>query len=84
MHYGLKEVLRKNPEKSSMDCNILDGKSLSAYIKEHYGIDLKVRACQNLFHTLGFSLKQARLVVCRADEEKKMLSKKTSRENSHR
>lgn len=80
----LKEVLQQSPEKSGMNCNIWDGKSLSAYIKEHYGIDLKVRACQNLFHTLGFSLKRARPVVCRADEEKKMLSKKTSRENRHR
>jgi transposase len=42
----LKEVLQQSPEKSGMNCNIWDEKSLSAYIKEHYGIDLKVRACQ--------------------------------------
>ncbi|GAP71691.1 transposase [Candidatus Symbiothrix dinenymphae] len=72
----LKKVLQDSPEKHGMPCNIWDGKSLSAYIKEHYDIELKVRACQNLFHTLGFSLKRARPVVCRTDEEKKALSKK--------
>jgi transposase len=74
----LKEVLQKSPEKSGMPCNLWDGKSLSAYIEEHYGIGLKVRACQRLFHELGFSLKRPRPVVARANEEKKTEAKKTS------
>ena len=72
----LKEVLQKNPEDSGMPCNLWDGKSLSSYIKTRYGIDLKVRSCQRLFHTLGFKLKRPRPVVARADEEKKAESKK--------
>ena len=42
------------------------------------------RACQRLFHKLGFSLKRARPVVARADEAKKAESKKTSRKNRKR
>jgi transposase len=76
----LKEVLQASPEKSGVPSNIWDGKSLSAYIQEHYGIELKVRSCQRLFHELGFSLKRARPVVARANEEKKAEAKKTSRQ----
>ncbi len=35
---------------------IWDGPNLSSYIKSTYGIDLSVRQCQRLFHSLGFSL----------------------------
>ena len=35
---------------------IWDGPSLSAYIKSTYDIELSVRQCQRLFHSLGFSL----------------------------
>ena len=51
----LKEVLQKSPEESGMPCNLWDGKSLSSYIKNRYGIDLKVRSYQRLFHELGFT-----------------------------
>ncbi|MCQ2071361.1 MAG: IS630 family transposase [archaeon] len=33
-----------------------DGPSLSDYIMKEYGIEYSVRACQKLFHELGFSL----------------------------
>ena len=72
----LKEVLQKSPEESGMPCNLWEGKSLSSYIKTRYGIDLKVRSCQRLFHKLGFKLKRPRPVVARADEEKKAESEK--------
>jgi Transposase and inactivated derivatives len=80
----LKNILQKSPEESDMPCNLWDGKSLSSYIKTRYGIDLKVRSCQRLFHELGFKLKRPRPVVARANEEKKIESKKTSRENEYR
>jgi transposase len=75
----IKKVLQEPPENHGIATNIWDGKSLSAYILEHYGIILRVRACQNLFHKLGFSLKRARPVVARGDEQKKEESKKTLR-----
>jgi len=73
----LKLVLQDPPEQHGMSINIWDGKSLSAYIEIKYGIVLKTRACQRLFHQLGFSLKRARPVVAKANEEKKIESKKT-------
>ena len=36
--------------------NVWDGSSLSAYIEDTYTIKPRVRQCQRLFHTLGFSL----------------------------
>jgi transposase len=78
----LKSVLHEPPEKSGMTSNLWDGKTLSAYIFMHYGITLKVRACQNLLHNLGFSPKRAHPAVAKADEKKKEESKKTSVENT--
>jgi transposase len=75
-------LLQDPPEKHGIARNIWDGRSLSACIEERYGIVMKTRTCQRLFHQLGFTLKRARPVVARANEEKKAESKKTSRENS--
>ena len=36
--------------------NVWDGPSLSAYIEKTYAVELSVRQCQRLFHSLGFSL----------------------------
>lgn len=80
----LKQILQRAPCESGVAGNIWDGESLSMYINEHYGVRLNVRACQNLFHKLGFSLKRARPVVAKADEGKKAVSKKTSGKNSDR
>jgi len=78
----LKAIIQDPPERHGIARNIWDGKSLSACIEKRYGIIMKTRTCQRLFHQLGFSLKRARPVVARANEEKKADSKKTSRENS--
>jgi transposase len=75
----LKVVIQEPPEQHGITTNIWDGKSLSAYIESQYGIIMKTRTCQRLFHQLGFTLKRARPVVARANEEKKIESKKTSR-----
>jgi transposase len=72
----LKEVLQRPPEENGMPSNLWDGKVLSAYIEKRYGIILKVRTCQTLFHKLGFSLKRARPVVSKGDAAKKEESKK--------
>ena len=76
----LKLILQQPPENSGMTSNIWDGKTLSAYIEMRYGIILQVRACQRLFHKLGFSLKRARPVVSKGDEKKKAESKKKLKE----
>jgi transposase len=64
----LKLVIQEAPEKHGITSNIWDGKSLSAYIEKQYGIHMKTRTCQRLFHQLGFKLKRARPVVARANE----------------
>lgn len=78
----LKLAIINPPEQSGVNANIWDGKTLSHYIKIKYDIELKVRACQNLFHELGFSLKRARPVVAKGDPQKKDAFKKTSRKNT--
>ena len=78
----IKEALQKDPERSGVSANIWDGKSLSWHIENKYGIMLKVRRCQTLFHELGFSLKRARPIVAKGDVVKKEAFKKTSRESA--
>lgn len=78
----IKQTLCEPPEKSGVAANVWDGKSLSWYIENKYGIELKVRRCQALFHELGFSLKRARPVVAKGNPEKKEAFKKTSRQTT--
>jgi transposase len=78
----LKVIIQELSEQHEITSNIWDGKSLSAYIEKQYSIILKTRTCQRLFHQLGFKLRRPRPVVARADESKKVESKKTPRKNS--
>jgi len=48
----IKMVLQELPEKSNIEGKRWNGSNLSFYISRHYGISLKVRACQRLFHEL--------------------------------
>ena len=54
-----------------------DGILLSKFIKERYGVELKPRRCQYLFHELGFSLKRARKVAAQSSQEERNVFKKT-------
>jgi transposase len=74
----LKLNLQLTPRELGVDANLWDGKSLSHYIKNAFGIELQVRQCQRLFRKLGFSLKRARTVVANADPKAKKAFKKTS------
>lgn len=78
----IKDILQKKPEESGVTANIWDGKSLSFYIEKTYKIELGVRQCQRLFKQLGFSLKRARPIVSKGDEQKKEAFKKTSRKTT--
>lgn len=49
----LEQVLQKSPEEFGY--KIWDGGALSDLIKQKYGVALKVRRCQYIFHALGFS-----------------------------
>lgn len=52
----IEEVLSK--DSSLCGYTVWDGTTLSTYIAETYGVTLGTRACQNLFHELGFSMKR--------------------------
>ena len=55
----LKLVIASDPLKYGY--NVWEGSSLSDYIKNTYDVKLGVRACQKLFHELGFSLVRAQV-----------------------
>jgi transposase len=76
----IKTVLYEPPEKSGLSGQIWDGKTLSAYIKKRYGINLGVRQCQRTFNQLGFRLRKPRPVIAHADPALQAEYKKTSRD----
>ena len=49
----IKDAIESEPETSGY--RVWDGTTLSGYIHEQFNIELSVRQCQRLFHTLGFS-----------------------------
>jgi len=55
-----------------------DGKLLSHHLRQSYGIEIKVRQCQNIFKQLGFSLQRPRKIPAGADPEKRKAFKKNS------
>ena len=56
----LKSELEKSPKDLGYDQVRWNGKLLSFHLKVQYGVELKVRQCQNLFKQLGFSLQRPR------------------------
>ena len=50
----IKAVVEDDPEKFGY--HVWDGPALSQYIEKQYNVNLGVRACQKLFHKMGFSL----------------------------
>ena len=50
----VRAAIAGDPKEQGFD--VWDGPALSTYIKATFSIDLGVRACQKLFHKLGFSL----------------------------
>ena len=50
----VKATVMDNPDNHGF--KVWDGPSVSKYIKDTFGIDLGVRACQKLLHKMGFAL----------------------------
>jgi len=73
----LKRDLRESPRVFGYSQNLWDGKILSHHVKEIFGVDLKVRQCQKLFHDLGFRRRKPRPVIAKADPEAQEAYKKT-------
>jgi transposase len=70
-------VLRGSPSEYGLTGNLWDGKTLSAFIEEQWGISLGVRQCQRLFRQLGFRLRKPRPLIASADPQLQARIKKT-------
>jgi transposase len=71
-------ALRGKPSDVGMRVNLWDGKTLSAWLKKEYSIDLGVRQCQRLFRQLGFRLRKPRPVLAKGDPARQKAHKKNS------
>jgi transposase len=76
---GVDRVLRQSPRDVAMKTNLWDGKTLSAWIEQHYGVELGVRQCQRMFRQLGFRLRKPRPELAGADPVLKRAHKKNPR-----
>jgi len=72
----LKQELILPPSELGYNQARWDGRLLSEHLKKQYGIELKVRRCQELFHELGFSYKRPRKVAHGSSKEAKAVFKK--------
>jgi transposase len=73
----LEVILRASPRVQNVSANLWDGKTLSHWIKQRWGVELSTRQCQRLFRQLGFRLRKPRPVIGRADPELQSTHKKT-------
>jgi transposase len=78
--YQIEQALRNSPLEVGLSVNLWDGKALSAYIKQEFGIQLGVRQCQRLFRQLGFRLRKPRSKIANSDPSKKEEFKKNSKD----
>ena len=77
-------VIGESPGKHGISGKKWDGKRLSAYIGEHYGIIMRTRTCQRLFHQLGVRQKRAYPFVDRTGRTKQMPASKNNNRNGKR
>lgn len=71
-------TIRGSPQEHGLECNLWDGKSLSAFILQRFGVELGVRQCQRLFRQLDFRLRKPRPAMAGADPARQEKYKKTS------
>jgi len=74
----ISKAIRGSPRDFGMTTNLWDGKTLSAFIKHHHGLELGVRQCQRLFRQLGFRLRKPRPLIAKADPDQQKKHKKNS------
>jgi transposase len=73
----IEDALRMSPSACGLAGNLWDGKTLSAFIMQRWGIRLGVRQCQRLFRQLGFRLRKPRPEIANADPALQAVVKKT-------
>ena len=70
--------LRQDPHDFGYKQNMWDGILLRHHLRDHHGIDMGVRQCQNIFHILGFRLRRLGPMIARGDQDLKDGFKKNS------
>ena len=73
----LEVILRASPRVQNVSANLWDGKTLSHWIKQRWGVELSTRQCQRLLRQLGFRLRKPRPMIGHADPELQRRHKKT-------
>lgn len=71
-------ALRQTPRDLGLRGTLWDGKTLSAWIEQHFQVHLAVRQCQRLFRQRGFRPRKPRPQIAHADAERQQTHKKTS------
>jgi transposase len=76
----METALRQTPRAAGIEGGgVWDGKTLSRYLDQKFGVDLKARQCQRLFRQLGFRLRKPRPLIAQADPQAQATHKKTPR-----
>jgi transposase len=71
--------LRRSPQAAGLSGNLWDGKTLSIWIEQSYGITIGVRQCQRMFRQRGFRLRKPRPALAQANPEVQKAHKKNSK-----
>lgn len=66
---SIERALRSDPSEYGLTGNLWDGKILSHFIDQQFGIQLGVRQCQRLFRRLGFRFRKPRPLIAKADPQ---------------
>jgi len=74
--HEIQEALRSSPSQYGFSANLWDGKLLSHFIYERFGVELGVRQCQRLFRQFGFRFRKPRPLIAQADHEQQTVFKK--------
>jgi transposase len=71
-------ALREPPRAVGLNGHLWDGKTLAAYLRQEFQVELGVRQAQRLFRQLGFRLRKPRGEVAKADPAQQLAYKKSS------
>jgi transposase len=72
----IQEALRLSPADYGLTDHLWDGKLLSHFIDQRFGIHIGVRQCQRIFRQLKFRLRKPRPLIAKADPEQQEAFKK--------
>jgi transposase len=73
----VERILRASPREAGISAGLWDGPTLSRYLQDEFGVQLKTRQCQRLFRLMGFRLRKPRPQVAKADPAAQAAHKKT-------